>query len=215
MGWAIDWGREISTARSGLLPLDAVALPALLREGPRLPQGGAGQVVPERPDRARERAGHRRPLRALRRRGRGEDPDAVVLPDHRLRRRAARRDGRLLEDWPDRVLTMQRNWIGRSHGARVVFSVDGSGEELPVFTTRPGHAVRGDVLRAGAREPAGRAARRRLGARDRGARLRPPHRGPLRGRARDEGEGRRLHRAVRGQSRSTASRSRSGSPTTC
>ena len=42
-----------------------------------------------------------------------------------------------LEDWPDRVLTMQRNWIGRSHGARVVFSVEGSGEELPVFTTRP------------------------------------------------------------------------------
>jgi leucyl-tRNA synthetase len=43
----------------------------------------------------------------------------------------------LLEQWPDRVLTMQRNWIGRSHGARVVFSVEGSGEELPVFTTRP------------------------------------------------------------------------------
>ncbi len=43
----------------------------------------------------------------------------------------------LLEDWPDRVLTMQRNWIGRSHGARVVFRVEGSGEELPVFTTRP------------------------------------------------------------------------------
>jgi leucyl-tRNA synthetase len=43
----------------------------------------------------------------------------------------------LLEDWPERVLTMQRNWIGRSHGARVLFRVDGSGEELPVFTTRP------------------------------------------------------------------------------
>ncbi|MFO7573117.1 MAG: leucine--tRNA ligase [Gaiellaceae bacterium] len=43
----------------------------------------------------------------------------------------------LLEEWPERVLTMQRNWIGRSHGARVVFSVEGSGEELPVFTTRP------------------------------------------------------------------------------
>ncbi len=43
----------------------------------------------------------------------------------------------LLEQWPERVLTMQRNWIGRSHGARVVFRVDGSGEELPVFTTRP------------------------------------------------------------------------------
>jgi leucyl-tRNA synthetase len=43
----------------------------------------------------------------------------------------------LLEHWPERVLTMQRNWIGRSAGARVVFRVDGSGEELPVFTTRP------------------------------------------------------------------------------
>jgi leucyl-tRNA synthetase len=43
----------------------------------------------------------------------------------------------LLEQWPDRVLTMQRNWIGRSAGARVVFRIAGSGEELPVFTTRP------------------------------------------------------------------------------
>jgi leucyl-tRNA synthetase len=43
----------------------------------------------------------------------------------------------LLEEWPERVLTMQRNWIGRSYGARVLFVVEGSGEELPVFTTRP------------------------------------------------------------------------------
>ena len=42
-----------------------------------------------------------------------------------------------LESWPERVLTMQRNWIGRSEGARVTFTVQGSGEELPVFTTRP------------------------------------------------------------------------------
>jgi len=43
----------------------------------------------------------------------------------------------LLESWPERVLTMQRNWIGRSEGAEVVFSVEGSGEPIPVFTTRP------------------------------------------------------------------------------
>ncbi len=42
-----------------------------------------------------------------------------------------------LESWPERVLTMQRNWIGRSEGARVMFTVVGFGEELPVFTTRP------------------------------------------------------------------------------
>ncbi len=42
-----------------------------------------------------------------------------------------------LVDWPERVLTMQRNWIGRSEGARVVFRLDDGSEELPVFTTRP------------------------------------------------------------------------------
>src|SRR5262245_1392773 len=43
----------------------------------------------------------------------------------------------LLEDWPERVLTMQRNWIGRSEGAELVFAVEDSGEEITVFTTRP------------------------------------------------------------------------------
>ncbi|MEW6582438.1 MAG: leucine--tRNA ligase [Actinomycetota bacterium] len=42
-----------------------------------------------------------------------------------------------LVDWPDRVLTMQRNWIGRSEGARVVFTSDDGAHEIPVFTTRP------------------------------------------------------------------------------
>ena len=39
--------------------------------------------------------------------------------------------------WPEKVKIMQRNWIGRSEGAQVVFTVDGSGEEMPVYTTRP------------------------------------------------------------------------------
>ena len=43
----------------------------------------------------------------------------------------------LLESWPERVLTMQRNWIGRSEGAEVVFGVDGLDVDIPVFTTRP------------------------------------------------------------------------------
>jgi leucyl-tRNA synthetase len=43
----------------------------------------------------------------------------------------------LLEEWPERVLTMQRNWIGRSEGAEIVFRVEETGQEIPVFTTRP------------------------------------------------------------------------------
>ena len=51
---------------------------------------------------------------------------------------------RLLEDmeqlegkWPERVLLMQRNWIGRSQGADVRFAVEGREEPVTVFTTRP------------------------------------------------------------------------------
>ncbi|GAB3286728.1 leucine--tRNA ligase [Parasphingorhabdus pacifica] len=40
-------------------------------------------------------------------------------------------------DWPEKVKSMQRNWIGRSHGANVVFGLDGSAESIEVFTTRP------------------------------------------------------------------------------
>lgn len=42
-----------------------------------------------------------------------------------------------LPGWPERVLTMQRNWIGKSTGVEVDFSVEGSGEKLTIFTTRP------------------------------------------------------------------------------
>jgi leucyl-tRNA synthetase len=44
---------------------------------------------------------------------------------------------RLEGAWPAKVLTMQRNWIGRSRGAEVEFAIDGSDRTIPVFTTRP------------------------------------------------------------------------------
>jgi leucyl-tRNA synthetase len=49
---------------------------------------------------------------------------------------------RLLADlatirWPEHVKTMQRNWIGRSEGAEVVFRNEEIGVDYPVFTTRP------------------------------------------------------------------------------
>jgi leucyl-tRNA synthetase len=40
-------------------------------------------------------------------------------------------------NWPERVHAMQKNWIGRSEGAEVVFKTELGGHELPVFTTRP------------------------------------------------------------------------------
>ncbi|MDL9936579.1 leucine--tRNA ligase [Gordonia sp. ABSL1-1] len=42
-----------------------------------------------------------------------------------------------LLDWPEKVKTMQRNWIGRSRGARVDFAAAGTDATIEVFTTRP------------------------------------------------------------------------------
>ncbi len=39
-------------------------------------------------------------------------------------------------DWPDAIKAMQRNWIGRSEGAEVIFRTE-AGDEIVVFTTRP------------------------------------------------------------------------------
>jgi leucyl-tRNA synthetase len=46
-------------------------------------------------------------------------------------------DFELLESWPEHVITMQRNWIGRSEGAEVTFRCEEVGLDFPVFTTRP------------------------------------------------------------------------------
>ncbi|EMG37047.1 leucyl-tRNA synthetase [Desulfocurvibacter africanus PCS] len=44
---------------------------------------------------------------------------------------------KLAGGWPERVLTMQRNWIGRSHGSEITFQIEGLAESITVFTTRP------------------------------------------------------------------------------
>ncbi len=82
---------RVRHARAALLQMDPVAVPAAVQARARLQERGLGQLGPGRGDRARQRAGDRRPRRALRRAGRDPPARAVVLPHHRLRRPAARR----------------------------------------------------------------------------------------------------------------------------
>ncbi|HPR96069.1 MAG TPA: leucine--tRNA ligase [Thermotogota bacterium] len=42
-----------------------------------------------------------------------------------------------LDEWPERVKTMQKNWIGKSKGAQVTFKIDGTEDSIDVYTTRP------------------------------------------------------------------------------
>ncbi len=42
-----------------------------------------------------------------------------------------------LDGWPEKVKTMQRNWIGKSNGAELVFDIEGTDKSMTVYTTRP------------------------------------------------------------------------------
>ncbi len=181
--------------RARVLPLDAVDLPAAVRARARVQERGARQLVPGRPDGARQRAGHRRPLRALRSARREPRAGAVVLQDHRLRPAAAGRHGAargLARARADDAAQLDRPLRGR----RGAVPPARPGRVAPRLHDAARHAVRRDVLRAGARASADPAPGRRNGARGGGAGLRAPPRGPLRGGARaGQGEDRRRHRA--------------------
>ncbi len=155
-------------------------------------------MVPERPDRAGQRAGDRRPLRALRRRGRGAQPGAVVLPHHRVRGRAAAGDGAagvLARARPDHAAQLDRSLRGR----RPAVPRRGDRPRHRGVHHPPGHAVRRHVLRRRSRAPAGARAGARDAARGGGARLCKARRCAHDRRARGEGARRRLHGPLRDQ----------------
>ena len=47
------------------------------------------------------------------------------------------KDAEKLDGWPDKVKLMQKNWIGKSEGAEITFSIENIEERISVFTTRP------------------------------------------------------------------------------
>ena len=58
-----------------------------------------------------------------------------------------------MDGWPDSVKTMQRNWIGRSEGLELEFAIDGEGEPLCVFTTRPDTLMGATYMAVAAEHP--------------------------------------------------------------
>ena len=109
--------------------------------------------------------------------------------------------------WPERVLVMQRNWIGKSRGTRVRFPIVGEDGSLEIFTTRVDTIYGVNAILLSPAHPALPGLfRRPAGPRENGRRLEPAaaedraRRGPGDGR-----EGRLLHRPVRHRIRFPAS----------
>ena len=180
-----------------LLPLEPVAVHPHVRARPGLPAALDGELVPDRPDRAGQRAGRRRRLLALRHDGGGEGPGAVVLPHHRLRRRPAarrRRPDLVAREGADDAAQLDRAVRG---GARPLRGRRRARRHRGLHHPHR-HDLRRDLRAAGARASAGGAAGRRAGGRARprrGAALpRPGAHGAGLGRGR---EGGRLHRPLR------------------
>jgi len=135
-GWGYDWDREIATSHRGYYKWTQWLFLQFYRAGQAFKKRAAVNWCPR---------------------------DATVLANEQVREGKCERCGtpveqrdleqwffkmssdaeRLLHNheqlkgWPDRVLKMQVEWIGRSEGARIDFTVTETGDPLPVFTTRP------------------------------------------------------------------------------
>ena len=68
------------------------------------------------------------------------------------------RDLDQLEDWPDQVKAMQRNWIGRSEGVEITYQVEQNDSQLTVYTTRPDTIYGATYMAVAAQHPLAREA---------------------------------------------------------
>src|SRR3954468_16468369 len=136
MGWAIDWAREISTADPAYYRWTQWLFLRFYEKGLAYRKEAPVKWCPNDQtvlaneqviDGHCERCGAEVESRSLE-----QWMFRITAYADRLLDDMAR-----LESWPDRVLTMQRNWIGRSEGAEILFRIEELDEDVSVFTTRP------------------------------------------------------------------------------
>src|SRR4051812_13838274 len=136
MGWSIDWTREVSTAEPGYYRWTQWLFLKLYEAGLAYRKAAPVNWCPnDQTVLANEQVIDGRCERCgaeVERRNLEQWMFKITAYADRLLDDMAQ-----LESWPERVLTMQRNWIGRSEGAEVVFCIEELGEDVPVFTTRP------------------------------------------------------------------------------
>ncbi|HEY6054546.1 MAG TPA: class I tRNA ligase family protein, partial [Gaiellaceae bacterium] len=135
MGWAIDWSREVGTHEPRYYRWTQWLFLRLYRAGLVYRRNAPVKWCPNDQtvlaneqviDGRCERCGAEVEARSL-------EQWMFKITDYADR---LLEDMQLLESWPERVLTMQRNWIGRSEGAEILFHIEELDLDIPVFTTR-------------------------------------------------------------------------------
>jgi leucyl-tRNA synthetase len=134
LGWAIDWSRELSTHEPEYYRWNQWLFLKFLEHGHAYRKAAVVNWCPnDQTVLANEQVKDGRCERC------GFEVEARKL-EQWFFRITAYADALLDEmkdvDWPERVLAMQRNWIGRSEGAEILFRVDELDIDIPVFTTR-------------------------------------------------------------------------------
>ena len=135
LGWAIDWSRELSTHEPEYYRWTQWLFLKLFEAGHAYRKAAIVNWCPnDQTVLANEQVKNGRCERC------GAEVEARKL-EQWFFRITAYADNLLdemkdLERWPERVLAMQRNWIGRSEGAEILFRVEELDIDIPVFTTR-------------------------------------------------------------------------------
>ena len=153
----VDWRHELSTTDPRYYKWTQWVFLQLYKRGLAYKKRRGGQLVPERQDRARQRAGHRRRVRAVRR-ARSSSASSSSGSSASPTTPGACSPTSTGSTGRSRTKTAQRNWIGRSDGAEIAFRVQDLEElrgqrddrqradaassraqpiDIRVFTTRP------------------------------------------------------------------------------
>ena len=135
MGWAIDWEREIASHEPEYYRWTQWLFLQFLKAGQAFRKEAPVKWCPkDQTVLANEQVINGRCERC------GTEVEAKILEQWFFRYTtyadALLDEMELLESWPERVLAMQRNWIGRSEGAEILFRVEELDIDIPVFTTR-------------------------------------------------------------------------------
>ena len=187
LGYSFDWSTRLHTCDPEYYHWTQWIFLELLDAGLAYRKEALVNWCPGLPDGAGQRAGHRRALRTLRRRRRAPPADPVVLPHHRLRRRADRgpRDHRLARTRQADAAQLDRSLRGRrdhlpDRRRPGRWEEPGGGR----LHHPPRHDLRRDLLRLRPRAPAGAVAH---GRRRRVRRVHGRGRSPVRDRAAVDG----------------------------